>query len=361
MKSSNSRIFILIITIFGLLWPTHASATTLSEIIEGIGSFRIPRNLDSLTFKGEINIEFEENSGNETVIQFFEAAWLSPDKWDAVYLVSGQRTEQRAGTEEIHPATDHILFSQPDFIDYLQRDWKIQYQGTALWDGEPSWQLLLNPKDAESEFPAFTLYVRKDDCAPLRSVVKLAEDSTVTTDFNWMQIDGVNVPGEFISRLDPHFGSCVDIKTEFSDQVINPDLSGYDFGRGTVNVYVEEKDLSGEEPAVYEELYHGFAQEPIIAPIHDASGTYDRVEFTFSLYVEDEAIAGELDRRHDAVTDRVIEVMSTREWTGDHGLGNPGGKYECGKELLKAIDGLLGTDKITDFYFLEFSPLKAGE
>ncbi|MFH1676343.1 MAG: hypothetical protein ABIC40_04885, partial [bacterium] len=248
-----------------------------------------------------------------------------------------------------------------DFIDYLQRDWTIQYQGTALWDGDPAWQLILNPKDSESEFPGFTLFVRKSDFAPLRSEVQLDEGSKVTTDFDWIQVDGIHVPEEFISRFEPHFGSIIDIRTVFSDQKINPDLSDYDFNREAVKVYVEDDELSGGEATVYEELYHGFAQEPIIAPIHDSSGTYDRIRFTFSLYVEDKAIVGELNRRHDDVIDRVIEVISTWEWTGTDGLENPGAKYRCGKELLKSIDSLLGTEAITDFYFLEFSPLKPGE
>jgi hypothetical protein len=53
--------------------------------------------------------------------------------------------------------------------------------------------------------------------------------------------------------------------------------------------------------------------------------------------------------------------MDGREWSGDSGLSKPGAKYQAGKDIAAAINKLLGTDKITDFYFDTFKPLKPGE
>ncbi|MFH1676824.1 MAG: hypothetical protein ABIC40_07335, partial [bacterium] len=105
MKSPIS-IFILATAIFCILWPTRVFATTISEIIEGIGSFRSPADLNSLTFKGEIKIEFEENSGNETMNIPLDCAWRSPNDWDATYVANGEKSKWPKGTEDVHPVVD---------------------------------------------------------------------------------------------------------------------------------------------------------------------------------------------------------------------------------------------------------------
>jgi len=189
--------------------------------------------------------------------------------------------------------------------------------------------------------------------------VKLGEDVEASTMMDWMKVDGVVVPARFVTYFTPAAGPLGGFETTFYNHKVNGDLSGIELSRfeGSVSASVEEEE---EGEALFEGLYHGFADEAIIAPIVDSSGTYERIKFTFSLYVEDPAIVRELDRRHEEIREFVKSKMAGREWSGEEGLCTAKGKWRCGEEIRKALNEYLGTESVTDFYFLEFVPLESG-
>jgi hypothetical protein len=349
----------ILILALALVPSSRALATTLSEVLDGIDALRRPPSLDSLSFTGEVVIDLEDSSSgllpeNAT----FQGAWRTPDEWFCVWELSGETAEAVENVNWGHPALDHVLLSRPDFLQSLYREWTAQYQGTALWSGDPAWQLVFRPTDLANRMPGFNLIVRKDDFVPVRASVTFPDGAIATTDLEWVNLEGVLLPSRFTTRLDQPLGPLRGFETTFFNHEINPDLSGIEFPRreGTLNT---SEDVDAEEgPPVFEELYHGFADDPIVAPINDSSGTYTSIEFTFSLYVEDREIFSELDRRKDEISKLAIDVVSGREWTGKGGLSDPAGKYECGEAIRKAICELLETEAVTDFYFLEFEPME---
>jgi len=360
MKTPSKTLLSCCIWIVVLAGAIPSSATTISDVLDGIASAKKPPGLASLSFMGDMRLDLDVEAGGMLPEQTsLLAAWRAPNEWFCTYELSGEVATGLRGLGGGHPAVDHVLLSRPDFLDVLDVAWTAQYQGTALWEGAPAWQLLFTTRDITLDTPPFTLYVRKDDFFPLRTVVEFADGTKATTDLTWIILEGTVVPSRFTTRFEPPAGPLAGFQTTYFNHDINPDLSGIEFPREEGSVV--SSSGADEGPAVFEELYHGFADEPIIAPIKDSSGTYDRLEFTFSLYVEDPSITRELDRRLEPITTLAIEIVSEWEWSGEDGLSSPGGKYECGREILQAISELLGSDAITDFYFLDFDPLEPGE
>lgn len=338
-----------------------ANATTLSEVLDGIDSVRKPSALNSLSFMGDLRLDLvEESAGLVPEQANFLAAWRSPDDWFSTWELSGALA---SGLDSVaggsgHIALDHLTLSRPDFVDVLTITWDVEYQGTALWDGEPAWQLICRPKDIQSTLPDFNLVVRKDDFVPLRTGVDFIDGSSATTDLEWITIDNVLVPAKFTTSFGRSIGPLKGFATTFFNHEINPDLSGIDFPGTSGTLITQPNDAIDEGPSVYDELYHGFADDPITASIEDSSGTYTSLEFTFSLYVEDLDMINELNNRKSAITDLAIQIVSGWDWSGDDGLSTPSGKWDCGREIMRSINELLITEAITDFYFLDFEPLE---
>ena len=184
-----------------------------------------------------------------------------------------------------YPAVDHMFWARPDCMDVLYKKWTVEYQGSAFWDGDPAWQLLVRPTDLTVQTPPFNLYVRKDDFFPLRTTVDFPDGTKAVTDMTWLTVSGVVVPAKFTTKFSPAIGPLSGIETTFYNHQINPDLSNVDFSRQAGSV----SDDNGSEDVqpVFEELYHGFDDDPIIVKIADSSGAYDRLSLTFTLYVED--------------------------------------------------------------------------
>ncbi|MCX6647261.1 MAG: hypothetical protein NTY09_13025 [bacterium] len=346
--------FVVLLIFF--LSAKPASATTVSDVLAGINNARAPESLTSLSFLGDMRMSLESGGGLLPAQSSILAAWQSPDLWYSTYELSGEIASGMSGIGPGHPAVDQVFLSRPDFLNIIDTVWTAQYQGSATWDGDPAWQLLFTTRDITLDTPPFTLYVRKDDFVPLRASVQFQDGSTATTDMTWIVQDGILLPAKFTTTFNPPIGPLSGYETTWFNHEINPDLSNIDFPReeGTL--------LSGNDPdiddgaAVFEELYHGFADDPISSPLTDSSGTYSHIEFTFSLYVEDSSIPDQLNSRQSAIRELAIQVISGWDWSGDNGLSTPGGKYECGKAIENAIGELLGTASITDFYFLDFVP-----
>lgn len=363
IKIRQNAVYSLItVLICFLLIPYPTGATTLSEVLVGIYNARNPASLTSLSFLGDMRLDLDDERGAMLPSQIsLLAAWRSPDEWYSTYEISGEIATGMRGLGYSHPAVDQVILSRPDFLDVLDKVWTVQYQGTAMWDGEPAWKILFNTRDITLDTPPFTLYVRKDDFVPLRTKVEFSDGTTAITDLYWIVTDDVLLPTKFTTTFTPPIGPLAGYETTWFNHEINPDLSDIDFPREEGSLLSSNDPDLDEGPAVFEELYHGFADDPIIAPINDSSGTYDRISFTFSLYVEDASIPGQLDLRQVAIRNLAIDIISDWEWSGDNGLSMPGGKYECGKEIVGAIGELLRTDAITDFYFLDWEPIEAGE
>ncbi len=338
-----------------------ANATTLSEVLDGIDSVRKPSALTSLSVMGDLRLDLvEESTGLVPEQANFLAAWRSPDDWFSTWELSGALASglDSVAGDSGHIALDHLTLSRPDFVDVLIFTWDVEYQGTALWDGEPAWQLICRPKDIQFAMPDFTMIVRKDDFVPLRTGVVFLDGTTATTDLEWITIDNVLVPAKFTTSFNRSIGPMKGFATTFFNHEINPDLSGIDFP-GTGGTFLTQNDSSIDVgPSVYDELYHGFADDPITTSIEDSSGTYTSLEFTFSLYVEDPDMINELNNRKGAITDLTIQIVSGWDWSGDEGLSTPSGKWDCAREIMRSINELLITESITDFYFLDFEPVE---
>lgn len=362
LRSRSVRItsYNLILIIFFMV-ATPVYATTLSEVLNGIKSARAPESLTSLSFLGDMRLSLEGEGGLLPSQSSLLAAWQSPDQWYSTYELSGEIASGMRGIGPGHPAVDQMILSRPDFLDVLDTVWVAQYQGSAMWDGDPAWQILFSTRDITLDTPPFTLYVRKDDFVPLRASVVFEDGSTAITDMTWIVEEDILLPAKFTTTFEPPVGPLAGYETTWFNHEINPDLSEIDFPHveGTL-LSSNDPDLD-EGPAVFEELYHGFADDPIYAPLTDSSGTYNRIEFTFSLYVEDQSIPDMLDSRQSEIRELTIEIISSWDWSGDNGLSTPGGKYDCGKEIEQAIGEFIGTDAITDFYFLDFEPIEVGE
>jgi hypothetical protein len=339
-----------------------AGATTLSEVLSGVADNTKPASLTSLGFLGDMKLDLNLEVGAFLPEQVsLIAAWRAPDDWFCTYELSGELATGISQYGSGHPAVDHVLLSRPDLIDILNIDWSVTYKGTAMWDGEPAWQLEYRPKDHLSDMPYFQAYVRKDDFVLLRTSVEFPDGSTGITDLAWIIVEDVLVPARFTTLFDPAVGPLNGYETNYFNHEINPDLSDFEFPQQE-GVLLSNNDPDIDDgPPVFEELYHGFADDPIIADMLDSSGTYDRLKFTFSLYVEDRSVIGQLNDQMEAVRDLAIDIIADWDWSGDNGLSTPGGKYECGIEIMEAIGEFLGTEAITDFYFLDFEPLEEGE
>jgi flagellar basal body-associated protein FliL len=333
-----------------------ASATTVSDVLAGIKNARAPESLMSLTFLGDMRMSLTSGDGLLPAQSSILGAWQSPDLWISTYELSGELASGMSGIGSGHPAVDQVFLSRPDFLNILDTAWTAQYQGSATWDGEPAWQLLFTTRDITLDTPPFTLYVRKDDFVPLRASVTFQEGSTAITDMTWIVDENVLLPAKFTTTFNPPVGPLAGYETTWFNHEINPDLSDIDFPREQGALLSNNDPDNSDEAAVFEELYHGFADNPINAPLTDSSGTYGSIEFTFSLYVEDASIPAQLDSRQTEIRNLAIQVISGWDWSGDNGLSTPGGKYECGMEIKDRIGELLGTDSITDFYFLDFVP-----
>ncbi len=330
-------------------------ATTLSEVLEGVLDSRKPATLTSLTFLGDMTLALEADAvGLLPEEAQLLVAWRSPDDWFATYELSGELATGSPGAGAGHPAVDQVFLSRPDFMEILLVEWNAQYQGTAMWDGEPAWSLLFVTKDRTLNIPGFTMYIRKDDFYPLRTEVEFSDASMGITDLTWIDAEGVAVPATFITVFNPAIGPLAGYETTWFNHEINPDLSGMEFPRQEGSLLTSNDPTIDEGPAVFEELYHGFADDPIVAPLNDSSGTYSELSFTFSLYVEDSALIGILNDRRDEIRNLATDLISHWDWSGDNGLSTPGGKFDCGREIRDAIGELLSTDSITDFYFLDF-------
>jgi hypothetical protein len=291
-----------------------------------------------------------------------KAAWRAPDEWMVEYATGGiPSPASESMPDSGHPAFDHVLLSRPDFIDILRQSWTFEYQGTALWDGEPAWQLLVRPTDLTLDTPQFNILVRKDDFTPLRTVVDLGNGGMALTDLTWLTIDNVALPAKFTTRFEPPVGPLTSFETTFFNHEINPDLSGVTFPRQGGSLTISDEDIADGGSGIIEELYHGFADDPVIAPISDSTGAYDRLSFTFSLYVEDPALVDRLNENREEIRSLAVDVVAGREWSGAGGLSSLDGKWQCGEDIRGKINEFLGTDRITDFYFLDFTPLQPGE
>jgi flagellar basal body-associated protein FliL len=353
--------------IASLLFAFPAQATTLSDVLDGISSIRKPDILKTLSFKGDMRLDLSNDSASILPSEAsVSTAWMAPDKWKVEWEIGGQPSTDMSGMTDItggksaHPAVDHVLWCRPDCLDVLYRSWTVEYQGTAFWEGDPAWQLLVRPTDLTSDTPPFNMYVRKDDYYPLRVSVEFPDGTKAVTDLTWLTVDGVVVPARFTTQFTPRVGPLRGFETTFYNHQINPDLSNVDFTRQEISM-TSGGDESDDTQPIFEELYHGFDDLQIVTDIVDSTGTYDRLSFTFSLYVEDPAVKDLLNKKQDAIRSLAAQVMSGREWSGDAGLSRPGPKYQAGRDIQKAINDFLGTDKITDFYFLDFKPLKPGE
>jgi len=344
-----------LLLILALAVPAYA--TTLSEVLEGVKNVRKPSTLTSISFLGSMTLDLSPDApGLLPEGASLIAAWKSPDEWFSTYELTGELASGASGLGLGHPAVDHVALSRPDILDLLLIDWDVQYQGTAMWEGEPAWALVFETKDRTLDIPAFTLYVRKDDFYPLRTKVEFPDGSVGITDFTWVVVDSVTVPATFLTVFDPPVGPLNGYSTTYFNHEINPDLSGIDFPREQGSLLSSNDPDVEDGPAVFEELYHGFADNPIETPITDSSGTWTSLSFTFSLYVEERALVGILNDNIPEIRDLAIGIVSGWDWSGDDGLGTPGGKYECGNEIRDAINEFLQTTSITDFYFLDFEP-----
>jgi flagellar basal body-associated protein FliL len=367
MKHNISQIlmiFVFVNALIILVAALPASAMTLNDVLAGIGSIRKPATLTSISFMADMTLDVSSVNNTDNTLagstSTFLAQWRSPDSWKLTFQ-SGDQPVGMLNPEMVeHPVASHTLFARPDFIDILSKSWTFEYQGSALWDGSPAWQLLVKPSDINSKVTPFYLYVRKDDFVPLRAEMTTPEGIEIVTDMTWMTIDSVTVPSKFSTVFSPPLGPLEGVVTTFYNHQINPDLSAVVFPREEVVIPIEDSEPD-DEPAVFEELYHGFADDPLVSSITDSSGTYDRISYTFSLYVEDRVLMKQLNKRHKEILDLVVQAMSGHEWSGEKGLSTPDGKYQAGKDILAAIGKILSTDKITDFYFLTFKPLKPGE
>ena len=361
MKTTG-RLSVIAFTLFLALTALPSHATTLAEVVDGISAVRNPVSLTSLSFLGDVRLDIDTQSGGLLPEQVsLLAAWQDPSDWFCTYELSGALATGLRAQGGGHPALDHVLLSRPDFLDILDIAWEPQYQGSAIWDGSPAWMLLFTTRDITLDTPGFTLYVRKDDFVPLRTEVEFDDGTMAITDLTWFVIDDVVVPAKYTTTLMPSIGGLNGYETTYFNHEINPDLSGVDFPRDEGTLLTIPDTDTGDDAGSFSQLYHGFADNPIIAPIDDSSGTYDRLEFTFSLYVEDESLPHELDIRIEPIRTLAEEIVSGWEWSGDDGLSMPGGKYDCGREILTAINELLGSEAITDFYFLDFEPLEPEE
>jgi len=359
-----STIIATVFSILGfLLIPTNVHASTLSEILTAMGDARRPESLNTLSFSGEQALDLSDNSsgflpeGAELI-----AAWQSPDDWVCSYELSDQ-VYSGSGGNRAHPAVDHILFARPDYMEILNKTWTVQYQGSASWEGEPAYSLLFRPTDLTLSTPGFTMYVSKDTMIPLRTEVVFSDGTTGVTEYSWVVVDGVYVPAEFDSRLNPAVGPLNGYTTSFFNHQVNGDVSNFDFPgvEGIITSDIGDDDVDDDAPALFDELYHGFEDTPLTAEISDSDGNYDRLKFTFTLYVGDRDIFWKLDDVQDEVGGVAVDVISNWDWSGENGLGTMSGKYECGKEIMAAINDFLETDAITDFYFITFSPFKSEE
>jgi hypothetical protein len=336
-----------------------AVATTLNDVLVGIDSVKKPADLTSISFMGDLRVNLDEDTAPIVPRQAnFLAAWKAPDEWFCTWELSGELATglNSVGASGGHPAVDHVLLSRPDLMGILTFSWNAEYQGSAVWDGEPAWQLRFSPIDRTVDLPSFNMIIRKDDFVPLRTTVQFEDGPTATTDLTWTEIEGVLVPSKFTTRFNPAVGPLSGFETTFFNHDINPDLSGIEFPSEEGALLTGNDADIDEGPPVFEELYHGFADDPIVAPIEDSSGTYEKLSFTFSLYVEDPDVVDELDSRHGEIVDLAIDVLADWDWSGDDGLSTPSGKWDCGREIMDAINELFGTESITDFYFLDFEP-----
>ncbi|HDS30073.1 MAG TPA: hypothetical protein ENN67_03430 [Firmicutes bacterium] len=336
-----------------------AYAITVRDVVTGVDLARKPESLKSISFMADMRIDISNAVGAIIPQQAnYLAAWRSPDEWFCTWELNGELAAGLSGIGASggHPALDHAELSRPDFIDVLSFSFNFEYQGSAVWDGEPSWQLRLVPIDRTLDIPSFNIIIRKDDFVPMRTVVRFADNSVAITDLKWTRIDGVLVPSKFTTFFNPPSGFINGFQTTFFNHEINPDLTGIDFTRREGTLLTSNDSDVYDEPAVFEELYHGFADDPIIAPIEDSSGTYTKISFTFSLYVEDSGIVTRLDRNRQAVIDLAVGIVSGYKWSGDNGLSKPSGKWKCGRDIMKALNESFETEKITDFYFLELNP-----
>jgi len=369
IKRSCARISGLPLILIAVVWisfvlPSPSHATTLTELLDGISSVRQPETLRTFSMTGEMHLDM-----NVEIVGFLPdqvglfIAWRTPDEWLATYEISDELASGGSGGGTApgggHPAVDHVYLSRPDIVRVLEIDWNATYTGTAMWDGDPSWIIEFSPKDHTVATPSFEVFVRKDDFIPLRTAVHFPDGTIGTTDLTWIEVDDLMVPSVISTVFSPAIGPLNGYESTFINHDINPDLSSIEFPQQEGMLLTSNDPDNDDGPSVFEELYHGFADDPIVAELSDASGTYDRISFTFSLYVEDGDVVGMLNDRSTAIRTLASDIVSSWEWTGDDGLSSPGGKYECGVEIRDAIGELLETDAITDFYFLEFNPIEA--
>jgi len=358
-----SVIWLLIAAVY-LLTPYAANATTLSEILTGMKSARIPASMENVSFDGQQDLDLVEGQAGflpEGAVLF--AAWRLPDDWVCTYEVSGD-TYSGTGGLDAHPAVDHVFFARPDFVDFLELEWTPQYQGSANWNGEPAYSLVFRPMDLTLSTPRFTMYVSKDKMVPLRTEVEFSDGSVGITDFTWVTVDGIFVPSSFDSDFIPSIGPLEGYTSTFYNHSVNGDLSGVSFPgvSGIITADTSgENDDGDDSQSGFDSLYHGFDNDPIIASINDSDGNFDRIEFSFTLDVNDRDVFLSLDGMQDELRDVASGVISQWDWSGMSGLGSIGGKYQCGSDIRSAINEYLSTDAITDFYFIVFEPLAPGE
>jgi hypothetical protein len=361
------HIAVLVLSLTLMLgFPSRSYAVTLSDILAGINDLRRPANLNTLTFEGDIRLDIATDSDERTGYLLgattLKAAWRAPDEW-MVEITTDGSTSPASGYNPgaTHPAFDHLLLSRPDFIDILRQSWTFEYQGTALWDGDPAWQLLVRPIDLTLDTPQFNLIVRKDDFTPLRTVVDLGDGTMASTDLTWLTVDSITLPAGFTTRFEPPIGPLSSYETTFFNHEVNPDLSGVVFPRQEGSLTIPDETALEPDSGIIAELYHGFADDPVIAPITDSSAAYTSLSFTFSLYVEDPALFDRLDDNREQIRSIALDVVSGREWSGAGGLSSLDGKWQCGEDIRARINEFLETARITDFYFLDFTPLQPGE
>jgi len=358
-----NMVFTAVVVTLGFLTVPHtAKASTLSEILTAMKDARGPENLQSVYFNGRQDLDLVENASGflpEDTELFI--AWQAPDNWLCTYDVDGEIYSGNLGFNA-HPAVDHVFFARPDFIDFLDLEWTVQYQGSANWEGEPAYSLLFRPTDLTLSTPPFTIYISKDTMMPMRTEVVFSDGTTGVTDFSWVVVDEIYVPVSFESRFSSPIGPLNGYTTAYFNHSVNSDVTHLSFPRleGTVSAGAAA-ETTDDSPALFDELYHGFEDDPIIVDIADSEGNYDQIEFTFTLYVDDGDVFWRLDDVEDEIRDVATSVISTWDWSGAEGLGSISGKYECGREIRDAINVYLETSAVTDFYFITFEPLSSEE
>lgn len=340
-------------------------AVTLNDVLDGMNMVRRPDALAALSYDGEMRIMKTAGTEDSRFSKFdFKAKWMAPDKWRCKWNSEIRDTSEGDLADpygQSHPAVDHVLLSRPDFMDCIRKSWSVEYSGSAYWDNEPAWQLIARPRDIADRTPEFRLFVRKNDFCLLRTAVDLPDGTSATTDFEWMVVDAIRLAAKFKTRFEPPLGPVTGFETTFFNYQINPDLTDKDFPRVEMIDTIDQVHSESNRPDSFEGLYHGFEGEPVTAYIHDASGIYDRLNFTFALKMVNRAAFKLLEDRKKEIRNVAADAVSEFSRNCEEGLETMKGKWECGRAVRDAINLLLGQEVVSDFYFLDYILLKPGD